>query len=113
MTGKKLMKSLGVDAAAQEAFEREKKAGCVRVGFNIVVTENWAYCDTGLTSVLLPLKEIKCFKKNYLPLRAYVSFYVILLFRSGERYALSCKFEEMDELAAIFTKHGAYPNEEL
>jgi len=107
----KRMKALGVDEAAEEAFEREKKAGFVKAGMNVLFTENWVYYDSGWGTALFPLKEIEFFQKGYLHWRYSISFYVELLFKDGGKYKLSCQFEELDELAAALTEHCPQANQ--
>jgi len=99
MRGKKLMKALGVDKAAEEAFEREKSAGCVRAGY-AVFTANWLFYDSGWTSGLFPLKEIVAYQKNYSPMSDMPRFSVRLLFRDGGKFKLPCEFGHLDKIAA-------------
>ena len=109
----KRMKALGVDEAAEEAFEREKSVDCVRIGYigcGIVLTENWVFYDSGWGSALLPLKEIEFFKKDYTAGRNYASFYVTLMFKDGGKYKLPCDFEQLDELAAALAERCPQAN---
>jgi len=97
----KRMKALGVDEAAKEAFEQEKRAGHTRIGFNFITfTENWLYYDSGWSSALFPLRDIVRFEKDYSPMRNGARFYVNLHFRDGGRHKLPCEFEQLDEIAA-------------
>ena len=104
----KRMKALGVDKAAEEAFEREKKAGCARVGINTFVTENWLYYDSGLTSGLFPLKEVVSFQKGYTStMREWtVYFHVRLFFKDGGNHKIPCDFEDLDDIAAVLGAKG-------
>ena len=97
----KLMKALGVDAASQEAFEREKKVGCVRLGIILFVTENWLHYDTGFTRALFPLAEIASFRKGYTSSDWRVNFFVELFFKDGGKHKVPCDFEHLDDLAAV------------
>ena len=108
----KRMKALGVDEAAEEAYKREKEAGCVRFGRVDIVTltENWLFYDSGLSTALFPLKEIEFFKKDYTAGRGYVSFFVRLMFKDGGKYNLPCDFEQLDELAAALAERCPQAN---
>jgi hypothetical protein len=110
MTAKKLMNALGVDEAAMAAYKREKGACCECVG-DTTFTENWVFYDSGWRSVLLPLKEIEIFKKDYLHLRYDVKFYVTLLFKGVGQYDLTCSFEELDDLMAALTERCPQANQ--
>jgi len=101
------MKALGVDDAAREAFEREKKAGCVRVGgvTFLTFTENWMYYDSGWSTALFPLQEIEAFQKICSSMGRGVAFYVNLFFKDGGKHRLRCQFEELDEIADALAEH--------
>jgi len=112
----KLMKALGVDKAAEEAFEREKKAGCVHAGY-AVFTANWMFYDSSWTSGLFPLKEIAAYQKDYAPMSDIPRFYVRLLFRDGSKFKLPCEFGHLDKITTVLSElcpqakerpHGTY-----
>jgi len=99
----KRMKALGVDEAAEEAFEREKREGCVNAGY-AKFTENWVYFNNTWTSGLFPLKEIVSFQKGYSNMSDNVRFFVTLWFRDGSKYNLPCEFSHLDRIAAALTE---------
>jgi len=107
----KRMKALGVDEAAEEAFEREKRAGCVRVGC-VTFTENWLLYDSGWGTALFPLGEIEFFKKDYAETGRFgARFFMRLIFRDGGKHKLSCTFAELDELAAALAERCPQANQ--
>jgi len=95
----KRMKALGVDKAAEEAFEREKSEGCVNAGY-AKFTKNWVYFNNTWTSGLFPLQEIVSFQKGYKPTEGGARFYVTLRFRDGSIFNMPCEFNHLDRIAA-------------
>ena len=99
----KRMEALGVDEAAEEAFQLEKKAGYACVGY-VTFTENWLYFESNWTSALFPLREIEAFQKSCASMGRGVDFYVKLFFKDGGNYRLRCEFTELDDIAAALTE---------
>ena len=91
------MKDLGVDEAAQADFQREQKESCVCVD-GIVITENWLYANTGLSKILLPLRQAESLQKTYVSRRYDVSFYVEIIFAGDKKYRLRCEWDYLDEV---------------
>ena len=105
----RLMKSLGVDDAAHEAYLLEKISGCKRVGLGNIVTftENWVHYDSGWSTALFPLKEIEAFQKVCFSMGRGANFYMRLFFRDGGKYKLACQFADLDDIAAVLAARGA------
>ena len=100
----KRMRALGVDKAAEEAYELEKKDGCVNTGY-AKFTENWVYFNNTWTSGLFPLKEIVSFRKGYTPIENGARFYVTLWFKDGSKFNLPCEFGHLDRIAAALAEY--------
>jgi len=103
-----LMHSLGVDAAAHAAYERERgdKPRARSFGYgSVVVTEHWLWHDSWLYGpLLLPLNEIMGFTKEHSSGRYGSSFSVRLRLKENRSHVLPCDFNQLDQLMALLAE---------